>query len=196
MNVLAVRDDARTQPIAQSVQQTSPRNTSGVFGPPPAPFLPVQFLPSPLPPMVASQSPPATIQSPLQTPFASPVQRGADALGKPFEPLAFVWNHQFYNKVASANDMDVTNEPAVTTRTLHSVMQQVLDDHEYDDFAVQQIQLRRVDPVRDADLVHVNPRAHWIADAIGVDGTGTSHTIPSVVNSDGAVFVDPRIRGL
>lgn len=174
MNVLAVRADQRT-PVQHSVQHSTPTDDDD-----------------------AARGPALDILSSLheQLRNLSSALEGVAQVGEPFEPLAFVWNQKFYNKVASATDIDISDESAVRTRALKSTMQQVLDDGEYDDFAVREIRLRRVDPTADADLLNVNPRAHWIAEADGVDGTGTAHTIPSVVNRDGAVFVDPRIRGL
>jgi hypothetical protein len=69
----------------------------------------------------------------------------------------------------------------------------VEEEPDVDDFGVSNIELRRVDPAADRDLLTVNPHASYVADVSGVTGDGTAKSVPSVINDDGAVFVDPRI---
>lgn len=115
-----------------------------------------------------------------------------------FEPKGFLYNDLYFAKFHDAKPIDLNDRDAVERRMAKSTMAYLLEEEpEVDDFGIREIRVRRADPARDQDLLTVNPRSHWVADVVGVDGTtGTpkDKVIPLVMNSDGAVFVDPRVR--
>ena len=112
-----------------------------------------------------------------------------------FEPLGFLYNDRYFKKFHDAGGIDLGDSKAVQERAVRSTFAYLLEEEpNVDDFGVTGVSVRRADPAADADLLRVNPRAHYVIDVHGVQGDGTQRSIPSVMNSDGAVFVDPRIN--
>ncbi|MBC7644902.1 MAG: hypothetical protein H7123_07230 [Thermoleophilia bacterium] len=110
-------------------------------------------------------------------------------------PLAFIWNARYFQLVGPANDtFDPKNEAAVRERVVRSTIKFLLDEEHMDDFGVTNVTIRPVSPDTDADLLHVNAGARWVAEVIGVTGTGTSRSFPVVLNLDGRTYVDPRVH--
>lgn len=123
-------------------------------------------------------------------PAAAPVVGG----GSGFEPLGFLYNDRYFKKFHDAGGIDLNDDKAVKERSVRSTFAYLLEEEpNVDDFGVTGVSYRKADPVADADLLKIDPRAHWIIDVNGVQGDGVARSIPSVMNSDGAVFVDPRI---
>ncbi len=123
-------------------------------------------------------------------PAAAPVSGG----GSGFEPLGFLYNDRYFKKFHDAGGIDLNDDGAVKERSVRSTFAYLLEEEpNVDDFGVTGVSYRKADPVADADLYRINPRAHWIIDVHGVQGDGVVRSIPSVMNSDGAVFVDPRV---
>lgn len=117
---------------------------------------------------------------------------GANATG--FEPLGFLYNDRYFKKFHDAGGLDLANDAKVKERAVRSTFAYLLEEEpNVDDFGVTGVNVRRPDPAADADLLRINPRAHYVIDVLGVQGNGVQRSIPSVMNSDGAVFVDPRI---
>lgn len=124
------------------------------------------------------------------TPAAAPVAGGGGA----FEPLGFLYDDRYFKKFHDAGGIDLNDDSAVKERSVRSTFAYLLEEEpNVDDFGVTGVSYRKADPVADADLFKINPRAHWIIDVNGVQGDGVGRSIPSVMNSDGAMFVDPRI---
>lgn len=124
---------------------------------------------------------------------ATPVSGGGDAA---FEPHGFLYNDRYFAKFHDAGGIDLADSAAVEERAVKSTFAYLLkEEPEVDDFGVTDVKVRPADATADADLLHINPRAHFVIDVNGVTGTGRHKSIPSVMNRDGAVFVDPRIRG-
>lgn len=134
----------------------------------------------PAPPMPAAAAAPA-----------APVAGG----GAAFEPRGFLYDDRYFRKFHDAGGIDVEDMEKVEERTIRSTFAYLLEEEpEVDDFGVTNVRMRRAHPHADVDLFTINPRAHWIVDVEGVQGDGRKRSIPSVVNRDGAVFVDPRVR--
>jgi len=149
----------------------------------------------PPPPPVAGETPTAPIAPPppATEPVAAPVT--APPARPPFEPKAFLYDDRFFKKFHAAGGIDVKDMNKVEDRIIRATFAYILaEEPDVDDLGITEVRIRLVDPIANADLLRVNPRALYIVDVIGVQGDGTERTIPSVFNSDGAVFVDPRIR--
>ncbi|MCW2927222.1 MAG: hypothetical protein JWM86_1190 [Thermoleophilia bacterium] len=113
-----------------------------------------------------------------------------------FEPKGFLFRGDYYKKFEDDTRIDLANirqvEEKVTRGTLDHVKE---DEPELHGFGVTNVTTRRVDPNTDRDLLNINPGAYYVVDVAGVAGTGQAKSIPSVVNADGSVFVDPRLKG-
>ncbi len=149
---------------------------------------------APLATAVAAAAGPAAaapVAVPVTAPAAAPVA-GGGAAG--FEPLGFLYNDRYFKKFHDAGGISLDDSKAVQERVVKSTFAYLLEEEpNVDDFGVTGVNVRRADPVADADLFKINPRAHYIVDVNGVQGNGVARSIPSVMNADGAVFVDPRI---
>jgi len=114
-----------------------------------------------------------------------------------FEPKGFLYNDRYFAKFHDAKAIDLADTSAIERRVAKATMAYLLEElPDVDDFGIQSISMRPVDPVADRDLLHVNPRAHYIVEVHGVDGMGAPMDIPVVFNRDGAVFVDPKASRL
>lgn len=138
----------------------------------------------------ANVTPVATRPVTVTPTAAAPVTAGAG-----FEPKGFLFRGNYYKKFEDNTKIDLANlrqvEEKVTRGTLDHVKE---DEPELNGFGVTNVSTRRVDRVADADLLNINPNAVYVVDVAGVAGTGQAKSIPSVVNADGSVFVDPKIR--
>jgi hypothetical protein len=116
------------------------------------------------------------------------------AAGDVFEPLGFLYNDKYFKKFHDAGGINVDDRAKVEERAIRSTFAYLLEEEpDVDDFGVTGVTIRAADPATDSDLLNVNPRSHLLVDVHGVQGNGVRRTIPSVMNRDGAVFVDPRI---
>lgn len=140
----------------------------------------------------------ATAAAPTATAAATtaPVTGGGStAPNAGFEPLGILYNDRYFKKFHDASPIDLSNDKAVKDRAIKSTMAYLLEEEpNVDDFGVTNVDVRRVDPARDADLLRVDPRAYYVIDVHGVQGDGVVRSIPSVMNADGAVFTDPPVR--
>lgn len=149
----------------------------------------------------AAAAPVAPVPAPAPVPASAPVAAPApvSAAVPPaagFEPKGFLYNDRYFRKFHAAGGIDVSDVRRVEERATRATFAYLLEEEpNVDDFGVTGVRMRRADPVGDSDLLRINPRAHWVVDVDGVQGDRVLRSIPSVVNSDGAVFVDPRIRG-
>ncbi|MCW2923256.1 MAG: hypothetical protein JWM98_660 [Thermoleophilia bacterium] len=108
----------------------------------------------------------------------------------------FLYNSQWYAKYADAGGIDLADRDAVEKRVAKATYSHIVtDEPEIGDFAISSITPRLVDPVADKDLLAVDPNAYYAFDVVGRTGTGETRSIPSVMNADGAVYVDPRLTG-
>lgn len=115
-------------------------------------------------------------------------------IATPFEPKGFLYDDRYFAKFHDAAPIDLADRDSVERRAAKATMSYLVEEEPgVDDFGVTAITMRRADPIADRDLLTIDPRAHWIIDVAGVRGDGTPKSIPSIMNSDGAVFVDPRI---
>ncbi|MCB0878431.1 MAG: hypothetical protein KDC46_05565 [Thermoleophilia bacterium] len=112
-----------------------------------------------------------------------------------FEPMGFLYNGDYYKRYFEDGGIDVNDRTAVEERSIESTFKYLKDrEPEVDDFGITGVGVRRVDPSRDGDLLHVNPRALYVVDVHGVQGNGHQRSIPTVMNQDGTTFTDPRLR--
>jgi hypothetical protein len=182
----------------------------------PAPVEPAIVEPAPVEPAPVEPAPveaapvepvPVFASTPTPAAPAAPAAEGAPAVpiatevpttgggAADFEPVGFLYNDRYFRKFHDAGGIDVNDQRAVEERVVRSTFAYLLEEEpDVDDFGVTSVHLRKVDPQADSDLLRINPRALYHADVAGIQGDGVTRSIPSVVNSDGAVFVDPRIH--
>lgn len=114
-----------------------------------------------------------------------------------FEPLGILYNGNYYKRYFDGGGLDVNDRNKLEERATESTYLYLKDkEPEVDDFGISGISLRRVEAGRDTDLLHVNPRAMWVMDVHGIQGDGVQRTIPTIINSDGATYTDPRMRSM
>lgn len=112
----------------------------------------------------------------------------------PENPLAFLYQGKYYREVFGAGGVDVDDRHSVEQRSIRGVLRH-LQDEGRPHWGVASVDARRVDPVRDADLVAVDPGAMWFVDVRGRAPRADIESIPVVINRDGTTYVDPRLRG-
>ena len=107
----------------------------------------------------------------------------------------FMYNDNYYKKYKEARPagtFDFNDSAKLEERVIEATLLKT-QDMQIADFGVTRMTMRKADPARDADLFNVNPNAYIIVDLWGKDGSGQEHYLPSVVDRDAGVFVDPRI---
>jgi hypothetical protein len=110
-----------------------------------------------------------------------------------FEPIGMLYNSNYYKRYFDGGGIDMNNRSKVEERATESTLMYLLDkEPNVDDFGISGIAVRNVDSSADADLLKVNPRARFVIDVHGIQGDGTKRSIPTVMNTDGATFTDPR----
>ena len=125
---------------------------------------------------------------------ATPAVPGGGAAG--FEPKGFLYKGNYYKKFEDQTAIDVRNLAQVQDRITRGTLNHVKENEpEWQGLGITEIKSRAVDPNADRDLLNVDPNAAVYVEVSGITGTGEAKTIPSVVESDGDVFVDPRISG-
>jgi hypothetical protein len=220
MDATAVRTSAPAVTPAASTAASTTTNgpSSGVpttgGGPTPAPAQPtllgVTLLPAPagqpqtihladgsmLVPLArvshSSASPaPVAISSPAPAAPVAPAPGAASG----FTPQGFLFRGNYYRRFQDETAINLANLDEVQEKVTRGTLDHVKEDQPEDNgFGVQDIQTRRVDPATDADLLNVNPHAVYVVNVSGVTGNGEAQSIPSVVNDDGSVYVDPRLK--
>lgn len=149
--------------------------------------------PAPAPAAAPAAAPPTPTEAP-EMPSGDPVHAATPESLPGVEPDGFMYNDNYYAKFHRAEAINLTDKDAVDRRLARSTIAYMQEEEpETGDFGVHDVKLRRA-TAADADLLRVNPRAYWIADVVGVTGTGQAKNVPVVMNGDGAVFVDPRAR--
>jgi hypothetical protein len=128
---------------------------------------------------------------PASTPAAPAAVAGG---GGAFTPKGFLYNDRYFAKFHDASPIDFSDVEEVERRATKATMSYLVEEEpNVDDYGVTDVEIRQVDQVADRDLLTVNPHAKLVIDVHGVQGTGEAKSIPSVMNDDGSVFVDPRI---
>jgi hypothetical protein len=113
-----------------------------------------------------------------------------------FEPKGFLYKGNYYKKFMDNTAIDIANLDQVHEKVTRGTLGHVRDEEPtWQGFGITDIRSRRVDPNADRDLLNVDPGATYYVEVSGVTGTGEQKMIPSVVEADGDVFVDPRISG-
>ncbi len=112
-----------------------------------------------------------------------------------FEPLGFLYRGEYYKKFQDTTKIDVSNTEQVKDKVTRGTLDHVKhDEPDYQGFGITSITTHAVDRVAHSDQPTVDPNAALYVEVTGVTGTGEVKMIPSVVEHDGDVFVDPRIR--
>jgi hypothetical protein len=139
----------------------------------------------------AAPAPSAISVAPAPAPAPAP----AAVPAADFTPKGFLYRGNYYKRFQDETAIDLANLDQVEDKVTRGTLDHVKEDEPgMNGFGVTNIATRRVDRTADADLLNVNPHAVYVVDVSGVSGTGDSRSIPSVVNDDGSVYVDPRIR--
>lgn len=139
----------------------------------------------------ASRATPASPATPAST---SPATSTAPGGGSHFEP-GFMFRGDYYRKFLDRTAIDMANLDQVKEKVVRGTIDKVMtDEPELNGFGVTEVRTRHVDRVADRDLLTINPDATYVVDVSGVGGNGEARSIPSVVDADGDVFVDPRLR--
>jgi hypothetical protein len=139
---------------------------------------------------------PATPASPTTGTAARPATPATPSTFEPggFEPKGFLYKGNYYKKFQDSTAIDIANLGDVQEKVTRGTLGHVRDEEQgWNGFGVTDVKTRRVDPNADRDLLNVDPNAAYYVEVTGVTGTGEQKMIPSVVETDGDVFVDPRI---
>ena len=146
------------------------------------------------PATAATPAAPATRTAATPAAPASPASSTAPGGGSHFEP-GFLFRGNYYKKFLDRTAIDLANLDQVKEKVIRGTLDKIMtDEPETNGFGVTDVKTRAVDPVADRDLLVVDPDAKLIVDVSGVGGNGVAKSIPSVVDADGDVFVDPFIR--
>lgn len=144
---------------------------------------------TPAAPATGTAATPATPATPARPAAAS---SGFEPGG--FEPKGFLYKGNYYKKFQDKTAIDIANLGQVEEKVTRGTLGHVRDEEPtWKGFGVTDIKTKRVDANTDRDLLNVDPNATYYVEVTGVTGTGEQKVIPSVVESDGDVFVDPRI---
>lgn len=146
----------------------------------------------------ATAAVPATPANPATGIAARPAAPAVPATGggAGFEPKGFLYRGNYYKKFQDDTAIDIANLDQVREKVTRGTLNHVKEDEPtWQGLGVMDIKTRRVDPHADRDLLNVDPSALYYVEVSGVTGTGEYKVIPSVVESDGDVFVDPRLTG-
>jgi hypothetical protein len=136
-----------------------------------------------------SAAAPAVAAAPA-APAATVVGGGAGS-----ESLGFLFRGDYYKKFEDSTKIDLGNSEQVNDKVTRGTLDHVKNDEpELLGFGVTKISSRAVDQVADRDLLNVDPNAAIYVEVTGVTGTGEVKMIPSVVEHDGDVYVDPRLK--
>lgn len=127
---------------------------------------------------------------------AAPAAQAASTSSASFVPIAFLWNDEYYTRMADAPSFDTGNIDLVMQRFVTSSLVHLRDAEHEEDASITDVPWRRIDPERDGDLRAINPDALWYARVRARTGTGAEKVVPVVINTDGATFVDPRLKVL
>lgn len=137
---------------------------------------------------------PATAAVAAPASNAAPTTATAPGGGSHFEP-GFMFRGQYYRKFLDRTAIDMANLDQVKEKVVRGTIDKVMtDEPEMNGFGVTDVKVRSVDRNADKDLLTIDPDATYVVDVAGVGGNGEKKDIPSVVDADGDVFVDPRIR--
>lgn len=105
----------------------------------------------------------------------------------------FLWRGNYYHKIANAGG-NTNNLLEVELRVAKSTLIHKIEEEGIQDFAINRVQTRAVDPVADADLLRIDPNAKWVSDVTGTRADGSKEVIPVVTDRDGVTWVDPFLR--
>jgi hypothetical protein len=136
----------------------------------------------------------AAAAAPTAATPAAPAAVPATTVAGGSEPLGFLYRGDYYKKFKDSTVIDITNAEQVQDKVTRGTLDHVKNDEpDWQGFGVTKITTRAVDPNADRDLLNVDPNAAIYVEVHGIAGTGEAKMIPSVVERDGDVFVDPRL---